>query len=505
MIHLGDITKISGCDAPSVNVVIGGSPCQDLSVAGTQKGLRGERSSLFMEQIRIVKEMRERYGKPRYMVWENVPGAFSSNKGADFQAVLNETVKIVDTQAPPVSIPAKGWPTAGCLMGGEWSVAWRVFDAQFWGVPQRRRRIALIADFRGNTAPEILFERDSLSGYPPQGRAAWKTLAAAVENGTGVAINNRGRCYGDSTETLRSESHGAIPMAYCIQGNCIDRADTAGCNGKGWTENVCYTLNTVDRPAVYGFKYRAGAKAGSIAYEHDKAPTLQAETNDAAVFILIDNHPQDSRVDFSENGVVQTLASNMGMGGGNTPMVLALDRACFNQGVNAKYDMGIDNGGKAFTLTSKGPGAVCIGNGQVDALTMSEVCGTLDCMHDQKIVLIPVTGVVRRLTPLECERLQGFPDGWTDIGDWTDSKGKLHKTTDSARYKALGNSISLPNWYYVLQKLSVCCGADVTMASLFDGIGGFPLIWESLNGKGACLWASEIEEFPIAVTKERFK
>lgn len=113
--------------------------------------------------------------------------------------------------------------------------------------------------------------------------------------------------------------------------------------------------------------------------------------------------------------------------------------------------------------------------------------------------------IVRRLTPLECERLQGFPDGWTDIGEWTDSKGKKHKCTDSARYKALGNSISLPNWFYVLQKLSIACGADVTMASLFDGIGGFPLIWETLNGRGSCLWASEIEEFPIAVTKERFK
>lgn len=113
--------------------------------------------------------------------------------------------------------------------------------------------------------------------------------------------------------------------------------------------------------------------------------------------------------------------------------------------------------------------------------------------------------IVRRLTPLDCERLQGFPNGWTDIGEWTDSKGKVHKCTDSARYKALGNSISLPNWFYVLQKLSLCCGADKSMASLFDGIGGFPLIWEALNGKGSCLWASEIEEFPIAVTKERFK
>lgn len=113
--------------------------------------------------------------------------------------------------------------------------------------------------------------------------------------------------------------------------------------------------------------------------------------------------------------------------------------------------------------------------------------------------------IVRRLTPLECERLQGFPDGWTDIGEWTDSKGKVHKeSTDSARYKALGNSIAIPPWTYVLQRLSLCCGSKPTMASLFDGIGGFPYIWESLNGKGSCVWASEIEDFPIAVTKYHF-
>ena len=473
MKHLGDITKINGCNVPPVNVVIGGSPCQDLSVAGTQKGLKGERSSLFMEQIRIIKEMREKYEKPRYMVWENVPGAFSSNKGADFQAVLTETVKIVATQAPPIPIPTKGWPTAGCLtgMGGEWSVAWRVFDAQFWGVPQRRRRIALIADFGGRSAPEILFERDSLSGYPPQSEKAWKNSASAVKNSTGNAINNQEQYYGDKTETLRAESHGAVPMAYCIQGNCIDRADTAGCNGKGWTEDVSYTLNTIDRPAVFA----------------------------------LENHPQDSRVKVADDNVIQTLSGKMGTGGGNVPMVLALDRSAYNQGANAKFNIGVDTTGKAYTVVAKGPGAVCIGNGQADQLKISEVCGALDCMHDQKAVITYPYGVVRRLTPLECERLQGFPDNWTNIGDWTDSKGKIHKTTDSARYKALGNSIALPNWLYVLQKLSLACGADVTMASLFDGIGGFPLIWEYLNGKGSCLWASEIEEFPIAVTKLHFK
>ena len=530
MKHLGDITKINGAETVPVNVVIGGSPCQDLSVAGGQKGFNGDRSVLFMDQIRIIKEMRAKYGKPRFMVWENVPGAFSSNKGADFGAVLTETVRIAEPKAPVVPMPKNGWPTAGCLtgdgVGRKWSIARRVFDAQFWGVPQRRRRIALIADFGGESASEILFERESLQGNIEQSRPTRKTAPPSVAESAAVSINNRGTFYNDKTEALRSASHGALPVTYCIQGNCIDRADTAGCNGKGWTEGVSYTLNTMDRPAVCGaFKYRQGAKAGNIGYQDNTSPTLSANQLDAAVFLALENHPQDSRMKIAENNVVQTLNSQMGTGGNNTPMVFAIDRAAYNQGINAKYDIGIDENGPAYTVVAKGPSAVCIGNGQTDQLKMSDVCSTLDCMHDQKAVLIQPYGLVRRLTPLECERLQGYPDGWTQIGDiigcvvhtddsgneykeyiyeYTDEQGKKKKVTDSARYKALGNSISLPNWLYVLQRLSLCCGADSTMASLFDGIGGFPLIWETLNGKGSCLWASEIEDFPIAVTKAHF-
>lgn len=600
MKHLGDITQINGYTATPVNVIIGGSPCQDLSVAGKRAGLQGERSGLFMEQIRIIKEMRdndERQGRtgadirPRYMVWENVPGAFSSNKGADFGAVLQETVKVIEPKAPAIPVPQKGWPTAGCLtgddMGRKWSVAWRVFDAQFWGVPQRRRRIALVADFGGFTAPEILFERESLQRNTDPCGTSWKAASSPAESSFAVSINNRGSFYGDKAETLRAESHGALPTAYCIQGNCIDRALTAGCNGRGWTENVSYTLNTVDRPAVvpllndqggsslsgndtatvvptiraemhgnvpavvfsdvastlragagapkhnsdvkgrlvYGFKSRNGAKARSIGLEEGISPTLSSTSLDETVFIALENHPQDSRAKMAENNIVQTLNGKMGTGGGNTPMVFTIDRAAYNQGINAKYDIGIDENGPAYTIVSKGPGAVCIGNGQTSQLKVSEKVGTLDCMHDQKAIIELSNGIVRRLTPLECERLQGYPDGWTAIGEivgynvytdeegneykdpireYTDGNGKRKKVTDSARYKALGNSISIPNWFYVLQKLTLYCGADTTMASLFDGIGGFPLIWETLNGKGSCVWASEIEEFPIAITKFRF-
>mgnify|MGYP004650222525 CR=1 FL=1 len=531
MKHYGDITKINGSLVEPVNVVIGGSPCQDLSVAGKQAGLAGERSGLFMEQLRIIKEMRRadlergRTGKdtrPRYMVWENVPGAFSSNKGADFSIVLQETAKVACEQAPAVPIPKNGWPPAGCLtdMGGQWSIAWRVFDAQFWGVPQRRRRIALVADFGGLTAPKILFERESVSGHSetrgtPREGSATEAKASSRGNDNLLASKKRGcltpctlkirsGCEGGGKGALIQEDKSATlstsqdqilfqPMdvacrngalsetstpiqaamghtltaasgmsgnnrpVICIQGNCIDRADTAGCNGKGWTEDVSYTLNTVDRPAVMqaiGSDLYNGNETGNTAPTLTAAYQVAADSSPAVV--AIENHPNNSRIKLSEDNVIQTLSARMGTGGGNTPMILE----CYSQDANNdRLVAGIEN------------------------------------QHY----------IVRNLTPLECERLQGFPDGWTDIGEWTDSKGKVHKeSADSARYKALGNSIAIPPWTYVLQRLSLCCGAKPTMASLFDGIGGFPYIWESLNGKGSCVWASEIEDFPIAVTKYHF-
>ena len=454
MINLGDITKISGYNAPIVDVVIGGSPCQDLSVAGKRAGLAGERSGLYMEQIRIIKEMRERDKtagrtgqsvRPRFMVWENVPGAFSSSKGEDFAAVLEEAARIAD-ESTVIPRPSNGkWRTAGCIMGDGFSLAWRVLDAQFWGVPQRRRRIALVADFGGLAAPEILFERSGVPGDPAESGTAREGTAGDAADCVG--ITNRGRSTGGVSETLRACSHGALPMvlggvatadadplqdtAICVQGNCIDRADTAGCNGKGWTEDVSYTLNTIDRHAVcigngQANQLRQSDKAGTLTCAHDQQAVLSA----------------------------------------------AVD--CRN---------GIENAKVNGTLQAKSNGGY--------SCNMQNVVRQRYC--------------IRRLTPLECERLQGFPDGWTDIGEWVDSKGKKRQTTDSARYKALGNSIALPPWRWMLKRLSAQYERDATMASLFDGIGGFPLIWEQLNGRGSCLWASEIDEFPIAVTKKRFR
>lgn len=454
MKHLGDITKINWFEVEPVDCVTGGSPCQDLSVAGKRAGLAGERSGLYMEQIRCIKELRQqdvnngRTGamvRPRWMVWENVPGAFSSNGGKDFAAVLEETVKIVEPQAPSIPVPDKGWPSAGCLsdVDGRWSIAWRVHDAQFWGVPQRRKRIALVCDFGGMSAPEVLFERKGLSRDPEQSggerEEAARTTGSGIEGASG--FTNRGYFTGDIAETLRSDPHGAYPHVCAID-----------------TYNHAIT----------------GDVACSL------TATLQAEGS----------------------GIEPTVYDARGNGNGEVVSTITGDH---------------ENRITDYT-------AICIGNGQLNQMSMSEQANTLDTMHDQQCVMVahtlkaksaldhredsetyPITGnTVRRLTPLECERLQGYPDGWTDIGDWTDSKGKKRKAADSPRYKALGNSIALPFWFWLLRRISAQYERPATLGSLFDGIGGFPLCWERCNGKGTALWASEIEEFPMAVTKIRF-
>ena len=485
MNHLGDITKINGTAAPIVDCIIGGSPCQDLSVAGKRAGLAGERSGLYMEQIRVIREMREHdrangrsgeFIRPRYMVWENVPGAFSSNHGKDFAAVLEEAVKIAEPEATPVPVPEKGWPTSGCLMGDGWSVAWRVLDAQFWGVPQRRRRIVLIADFGGLSAPEILFIRKSVSGDSEPGSETREGFAGGSAESTGSSV-------------------------YCLQGNGIDRADTARCNGRGWKENVSYTLNTIDRPAVCaGFKLGNSEKARSIGYCEEQAPALNAECGGNKPAILNMSHACDVIRDCG--GISPSLQARMGTGGNQVPLTYQMQGfGDYREGNVASSCKQRDFKGSTDLVC-----AVDCRNGTENA----DVNGTLQAKSNggtsynlQNVVRENM--LVRRLTPLECERLQGFPDGWTDIGEWVDSKGKAHKkSSDSSRYKALGNSIALPPWKWVLKRLCAQYERDATMASLFDGIGGFPLIWEQLNGKGSCLWASEIEEFPMAVTKKHF-
>ena len=523
MIHLGDITKIHGGEAPVVDVVIGGSPCQDISIAGKRAGLAGARSGLYMEQIRIIKEMRERdrrmgrtgeFVRPRYMVWENVPGAFSSNGGKDFAAVLEEAIRIAEPEAPDIEVSEKGWNTWGGYhdeVGGRWSVAWRVLDAQHWGVPQRRRRIALVADFGGDTAWEILFNKQSVSGYPAESGSPGEGPSAGAESGAGGAGKDAG-------------------SVICLKGNAIDR-DTAQ-NGKWYQEDKSYTLDATDRHGVCaGFKLGNSEHARSIGYAEEQAPTLNAECggNKPAVLCLNDQGGNVMGVSHDVSGTLRAQEH------GHQPSILDMSHAC-----DVIRDCGevapslqarMGTGGNQIPLTYQMQGFGDYRKGDVassckqrDFKDNTDLVCSVDCRNfteggetngtlqakesgGQSLNLnntIRQNRVVRRLTPLECERLQGFPDHWTDLGEWTDSKGKRHKDADSPRYKALGNSIALPPWKWLLKRLCGNYERDVTMASLFDGIGGFPLIWEQLNGCGTCLWASEIEEFPIAVTKRRF-
>ena len=425
MRHLGDIKKLNGAAIEPVDCITGGSPCQDLSVAGKRAGLAGERSGLFSEQIRVIKEMRSGTANvdggpwPRYMVWENVPGAFSSNGGRDFAAVLEETVKIAEPSAPPVPVPAGGWPYAGALVGRGWSVAWRVHDAQFWGVPQRRKRIALVCDFGGRTAPEILFERKGLSGDTEQSGTKREEIARTAGNGIEGAsgFTNRGYFTGNIAETLRSDPLGAYPHVYGIGNGQAHEAMTMA-------QEVSQTLNTM----------------------HDKQAILY--------------QPKSA---MEENWTASETKNALRAGESKVSHAVLCEDV-------------------SHTLRAKA-----------------------NCAYREDTETYPVQNMmVRRLTPMECERLQGYPDGWTDIGEWTDSKGKKHQTSDTSRYKALGNSIALPFWYWMMQNMAEYLPEKPTLGSLFDGMGGFPLCWERIHGKGTARWASEIEEFPMAVTKKRF-
>lgn len=271
MKHLGDVSKVKGGEIEPVDIITFGSPCQDMSIAGKRAGLKhadmGDdettRSGLFLEAIRIIKEMREATNGvyPRYAIWENVPGAFSSNRGEDFRTVLEEFIRVKEKDAVMPDVPKAGWPYADCYSGNGWSLAYRVFDAQYWGVPQRRRRIYLVADFRGQRAGEILLKPEGLRRNSAQSGTHGQETARCAKNSVGTAIGGVDR-YNQSflsglAQTLRASGGGdctptvLAPVAvYCHQGNGIDRADTAGCNGKGVCEDKCYTLNTIDRHAV---------------------------------------------------------------------------------------------------------------------------------------------------------------------------------------------------------------------------------------------------------------
>lgn len=579
MVHLGDITKMSGYTIPPVDVITFGSPCQDLSIAGKRAGMAGERSGLFSEAVRIIREMRyATFGAyPKYAVWENVPGAFSSNKGEDFHAVLQSLCRVIDPDATiPRPTDARGgikWPRAGAILADHYSLAWRTMDAQHWGVPQRRLRISLVLDLTGGRAGEILFEPESLRGHFAPGITPGQATAGAVENGAGTAdraftLKIRSGCEGGgkgalvqtekiatlstlqdqtlfvaepskaySFDSLASNSmkssnprsgcreveiaktldtsppdpaknQGGIAIVeptFCIQGNTIDRADTAGANGTGVKEDVCYTLNTIDRPAV-----AFALDCRNMTANEELSATLQAKDNGGQSLNYI-------------NPVAEPLIYDArGNGDGITSPTMTGDHNSRVTDYTAITLQGDTVAGALLARDYKGPGrADSLGRVIAQPVGADLYNGTLT--GDKAVTLTTATGqggantgpsviekiirwIVRRLTPTECERLQGYPDGWTDLGSWIDSKGKTHKDADTPRYKALGNSIALPQWYYVLGGISDRLPDDATLGSLFDGIGGFPYVWAQLHAgrKELCVWASEIEEFPIAVTKKWF-
>ena len=568
MIHLGDITKIHGDEIEPVDCITFGSPCQDLSIAGRRAGLAGERSGLFVEAVRIIKEMRKATNGmyPTFAIWENVPGAFSSNNGEDFRAVLEELARVEQPNAVIPRPPRGGrWSKAGAIAGNGWSLAWRQLDSQYFGVAQRRKRIALILDLGGQRAGEILFERTSLSRHPDPRIPAWKEVAGLTTNCSAgndrvVAEGGRNAAYtlkirsgcagGGKGALVQTEKTGTLSTlqdqtlfqlirepTYCISGNTVDRKTNQ--NGSGVRENGSFTVNTVDRHAVV-YSIQEENPAQPVVLESNQVhatvtqtgicPTLPASMGLGGGYVpMITDHPADKPVVFENHAqdarykeaptCPPTVVARWGTGGGNTPLVAVPGQ-----------------------VTSYG-----IGNGQAHAYASKEKSGTLDTMHDAQAVAIEYSGclnpwdtqarrvygkdgtfpslpsretaggnqqavlagqrtrwIVRRLTPTECERLQGFPDGWTDIGEWTDTKGKKHKPADSPRYKALGNSIALPQWFWIAQKMKLYMGDGAKLGSLFDGIGGFPLVWETTYGTGTARWASEIEEFPIAVTKKHF-
>ena len=382
-------------------------------------------------------------------------------------------------------------------VGGRWSVAWRVHDAQHWGVPQRRRRISVVADFGGDTAGEILFERKSVSRHPAESGTARERLAGAAQDGASYAVRIRGGCDGGGKGALVQE-------------------DKSGTLGTG-NDQTIFCLAT--------------QQGGAELRTDDRAPALTAAAgmsgNNQPVVALDMSHACDVIRDCGE--VAPSLQARMGTGGNQVPLTYQQTTGTISPGAHAGSYNGQDAYNDMLVVSSEiSPTLRAKANdpyredmaayiASVDCRNFcegGETNGTLQAKESggQSLNLnntVLQNMVVRRLTPLECERLQGFPDGWTDIGDWvkTDKRGrkiKVKGSADSPRCKALGNSIALPFWDFLAKRISAQYLRPVTMGSLFDGIGGFPLVFERHNGKGSARWASEIEEFPIAVTKLRF-
>ena len=358
--HYGDVSKLSGAELPPVDIITFGSPCQDLSIAGKRAGIHdGDRSNLFFQAIRIIKEMRDatngRY--PRYCVWENVPGAFSSHGGDDFKAVLEAVIGVKEEGIEVPSPENHRWPKSDVYLGNRWSVAYRVFDAQYWGVPQRRARIYLVADLAGGSAGEVLFKSEGVSGYTPQGFRSWQRAAGGAEEGTGetggrsdtgggtLCVNCQGTSGVGITEekalALVAQDHGNHPAVLHAVG--IDGYNAAVTDDTAATLGVNCGMSTGRNGILQaaGFSTEHSAKARSIGYEEEVSPTLRAGVVPAA--LSVENHPTDGRVKIREDDTCQTLCSRAGTGGNNVPLVA--------EPITLKIRCGKPGGGKGAQVT----------------------------------------------------------------------------------------------------------------------------------------------------------
>lgn len=536
MKHLGDVSKVKGGEIEPVDIITFGSPCQDMSIAGKRAGLKhadmGDdettRSGLFLEAIRIIKEMREATNGvyPRYAIWENVPGAFSSNRGEDFRTVLEEFIRVKEKDAVMPDVPKAGWPYADCYSGNGWSLAYRVFDAQYWGVPQRRRRIYLVADFRGQRAGEILLKPEGLRRNSAQSGTHGQETARCAKNSVGTAIGGVDR-YNQSflsglAQTLRASGGGdciptvLAPVAvYCHQGNGIDRAGKCltaysfdSLSSSGQQISVCTdgkspTLRAEahgNAPYVINKKTLVYDTRGNGAGE--TVPTITGDHNNRvtdytclAITRCYDIGEARLRTPSEYIEKSPTITARCGTGGNNVPGVVyclqgnGIDRAD-TAGCNGK-------GWKedtSYTLnTIDKPAVVCAQKSYTefkDESTLSTLKATGGSYGGGSENIVVKNYIVRRLTPTECARLQGFPSWWgivnpvenltdEDYAFWLDVRNtyaeingkatkeytreqmlawynKLH--SDSAEYKMWGNGIALPNALYVMQGIAEVVG-----------------------------------------------
>ena len=544
MKHYGDVSRMDGGNIEPVDIITFGSPCQDMSIAGKREGLDGNRSGLFYEAVRIIKEMRcATNGKyPRYIVWENVPGAFSSNKGEDFRCVLESVCRIADET---VSVPsAQKWQSAGSIMGDGYSVAWRVLDAQYWGVPQRRKRIYLVADFAGGSAGKILFESEGVSGYSAEGFRTWQGAAADAQEGFGetgtFCLNDQGGQRMDVTEevtnTLRAESHhpplvfenhsqdsrytGPLDVAQTVlstfgtggnnQPFVVETPKTlkirSGCEGGGKGALIqddksatlgCNNDQTLFVPTAFGIcsKESNAMKSDnphSGFYKAETARTIDTSNQSPsknqggmAVVALEGNgaRPSHRGSGYSEDNVSFTLNATE-----QHVVAYGIDRATYNMGQNAQFGIAVEEEVEP-TMVAKGPGAVAhpvytTSKNSYHTEAEEDVANTLVATDykDPPTISEEPYYIVRRLTPTECARLQGFPDWWCDdlgtekptdeelyhwykvFETWRQatapgSKPKTSKQikkwladpySDSAEYKMWGNGVALPCVVFVL-------------------------------------------------------